>query len=229
MIEYCSSPFISMFLLAERVYSSQLKFIGSRYEVIENKAIIPNGIRSYVSNLPDKMIFLYSGTIASHYGIFEAIQFIHKMHRINNHIELRIVGFAPDNRVYKKLLKSIDECGYIKIEGGDHLISHNQILKEIQFSDFCLLPYRKNKGSEGRIPTKLFECLALEIPVIISPNPAWDSLIHENNAGIIYDFIKDDLPKENLFRQSFYGNNLSQNYLWDAEAKVLSTAVERLI
>jgi tRNA 2-selenouridine synthase SelU len=69
---------------------------------------------------------------------------------------MRIVGFAPDQKVYKRLLEKTQTCDYIKIEGGDKLVPHNQILKEIANADFCLLPYQKNKALKvGFLPNYL--------------------------------------------------------------------------
>jgi glycosyltransferase involved in cell wall biosynthesis len=229
MTEYICSPLVNMFFLAEKVYQKQLRFIGKRYQIIENKTIIPVDLlnRPQLSN--NKTIFLYSGTIAEHYGIFEAILFIDRLYQIYQNIELRIVGFAPDKRIFEKVRGMTQQKNYINIVGGDTLIPHYLILKEISTSDFCLLPYRKNRATEGRIPTKLYECLAMEKPVIISPDPIWETIISENNAGIAWDFTDESLPDQKLFGKSYYGNNLSMQYQWKAESKVVCQAVDDLI
>ena len=106
---------------------------------------------------------------------------------------------------------------------------HDQILNEIIKCDFCLLPYQKNRSTEGRIPTKLFECLALEIPVIITPNPAWDSLISKNNAGIIHDFKSVNTFLTNNLNTRYYGNNLSNDYTWQNSSDKLINTIQSLL
>lgn len=227
--ELLTKPFVAHYILAEKVYQSQLIFTKSKQEILENKAVIPLGLQKKKRTGKPKSTFLYSGTIARHYGIFDAISFIKKLYTLNKDIEFRIVGFAPDQNVLKLLRVHIAGCAFINIVGGNSLITHNQVLKEMANADFCLLPYQRNKSTEGRIPTKLYECLALEIPVIISPNEIWDPIIAKNNAGIIYDFQSGKIPLEKILSNSYYGNNLRESYLWKQEEFKLINIVERVI
>jgi glycosyltransferase involved in cell wall biosynthesis len=220
---------IDWFFLAEKVYANQLRFIGKRFQIIENKAIIPDNLLNKTSTSNIKTTFVYSGTIAEHYGIFEALRFIERLYQRNKNIELTIIGFAPDKKVFQKVRHIVDQKIYIKTLGGDAFIPHDQILKEISLCDFCLMPYRKNKATECRIPTKLFECLAMEKPVIISPDALWESIVNKNNAGIVWDFKEDNLPSEELLSKSFYGNDLALQHQWISESVQVSEAVIRLI
>lgn len=227
--EWITAPFFDRFILAEKVYKDQLRFMRTCYEVIENKAVIPAALKRTQSTNKPRTTFLYSGTIARHYGIFDAVNFIKTFHALNNDTELRIVGFAPDHKVFRSLSTEITGCNYIDIVGGNKLVPHNQILKEMTNADFCLLPYQNNKSTEGRMPTKLFECLALEIPMIITPNETWNSIIAENNAGIIHNFQSANIPLKKIESGSYFGNNLSNNYLWNQEQSKILNIVDRLI
>jgi glycosyltransferase involved in cell wall biosynthesis len=227
--EWATAALIDRFSLAEKVYQKQLTFIHSRFEVIENKAVIPAGLQRTQSQKKRSTTFLYSGTIAAHYGIFDAVNFIKQLHARNGDTELRIVGFAPDQKVLKLLCEQIADCDYIHMTGGNTLVPHHQVLNEIARADFCVLPYQPNESTEGRLPTKLFECLALETPVIITPNITWNNIITENNAGIIYDFRFGNLPIDQIEHNSYYGNNLADRYLWRTEASRLKQMVEQLI
>lgn len=218
-MEWMCNPMVDRYLLAEKVYEQQLCFCRNKSEVIENKAIVPFHLQPPI--FKDTTTFLYTGTIAVHYGIFEAIDFIKHIHKNDKSAQMRIVGYAPDKRVYKRLLDKTQTCDYIKIEGGDVLVPHNQILMEIANADFCLLPYQKNKSTEGRIPTKLYECLAMEKPVIISPNDTWNEIIKDNNAGIIHDFYAQTIPDLKFISKEYYGNQLSKNYSWKSEESKL--------
>ena len=229
LMEYLCSPMVNMFFLAEKIYTQQLKFIGTKYKIIENKAVIPENFPDNLMKSNHKITFLYTGTIAEHYGIFEAIRFIDRLYQVHQNIELRIVGFAPDEKVLLKTRGQTKSKDYIKFSGGDVFVPHIQILKEIRLCNFCLMPYRRNKATEGRIPTKLFECLVLETPVIISPDPIWETMMRKNNAGFIWDFMDSDVPAQDLLRQRFYGKNLSWQYRWNAESVLVAKAVDQLI
>jgi glycosyltransferase involved in cell wall biosynthesis len=227
--EVLTVPFIAHYTLAEKVYQSQLSFTKSKLEVIENKAVIPSELQRINRTDKAKRTFLYAGTIALHYGIFDAVNFIKELHALNNDVEFRIVGFAPDQNVLKQLRAVTANNDYIKLIGGNNLIAHNQILKEMAEAAYCLLPYQNNKSTHGRLPTKLFECLALEVPMIITPNETWNSIIAENNAGIIHNFQSANIPLKKIESGSYYGNNLSNNYLWNQEQSKIINIVDRLI
>ena len=228
-IELVSSLFIDQFILAEKVYLSQMKYLSKKAEVIENKALIPSHLKIIKQEDNENMVFVYSGTIAAHYGIFDAIDFIKNLKATINHIQFIIIGYAAKEKTYKKLQKAVHDLSYIKIIGGNRLVPHSQILTEMKRASFCLLPYQANKSTEGRIPTKLFECLVMEKPVIITSNPAWDSIINENNAGIIHDFKSESKALSNKLHKQFYGNNLSFQSMWGNSSDTLLKIVQKML
>lgn len=225
-IELAASLFIDKFILAEKVYLSQMKYLSSKAIVIENKALIPDYIKDETLTRNENLVFVYSGTIAEHYGIFDAVEFITKLKVTINHVKLVIIGYAAQDKIYRKLLKLTEKSRCIKIIGGDALVPHDQILMEMIKADFCLLPYQKHKSTAGRIPTKLFECLAMEKPVIITPNPVWNSIITQNNAGVIHDF-KSIIPSFNqILSKTYYGNKLSTQYEWKQSSDKLIETIQ---
>ena len=228
-IEVLSYPFINRYILAENVYLTQLKYTISKAIVIENKALIPENVRNMKVRKNKELTFVYSGTIAEHYGIFDAIKFISRLKSSTNHVKLIIIGFAPQRKIYQKVSAIVARLNYITIIGGDALVAHDQILMEMKKADFCLLPYQKNKSTTGRIPTKLYECLAMEKPVIITPNQAWNDIIVQNNAGIIFDLSSNSLFDTQQLYHQYYGNNLSRNYDWDNSSYKLLEIINELI
>ncbi len=229
IIEYVTSVFIDHFILAEKIYKKQLKFIEWKYDILENKAIINEIPKVKSRTNEDKMRLVYAGTIAEHYGIFDALNFCESINNENQILELYIVGYAHKSSVYQKLIEQTAGKPYIKIIGGNTLVTHNQILIEMSKADFCLLPYQYNKSIEGRIPTKLFECLAMEISVIISPNPSWTEIVKENNAGIIYEFQGLHAFNLNKLQNKYFGKSMSSQYLWDNNENRLLQIVNDVI
>jgi len=228
-IEKIACIFIDRIILAEKIYESQLKFVTKKSIVLENKALIPTEIFSDGFDTDKEIVLVYSGTIAEHYGIFDAIAFVKRLHESVKKIKLIIIGYASQVNIQKKLIAETEKDDYIEIIGNDRLVPHDQILMTINQSSMCILPYARNKSTEGRIPTKVFECLAMEKPVIISSNPAWNSIIKKNNAGIIYDFESQDEFDIMLLQGKFYGNNLSFQYTWESNSIAIIKLVVELI
>ena len=227
--KHCA-PFVDRFFLAEKVYSNQLPFIGKRYDIIENKAVMPNEmILNHTEPKSDKIKFVYSGTIAEHYGVFDAVNFVEHLYRSGLNLEFLIIGYASQISVLNKLRNLITNKNYIQISGGDQLVPHDQILIKIASADYCLLPYQENKCTEGRVPTKLFESIALKTPVIISPNTAWNYIIDEYKAGILFDFKSSPSPGIFSSTRSFYNIKSSKEATWSSCEDTLLDAVKILI
>jgi glycosyltransferase involved in cell wall biosynthesis len=227
--ELASSLFVNRFFLAEKIYRDQLRFAASNSVTIENKAFIPAYLNFDIRQNTKDLIFVYSGTIAEHYGIFKAIELVIGLRHKDKNAHLIIAGYAAQLKIYHKLVDRVARLEFIKLIGGNQLVPHDQILMEIKKADFCLLPYHTNKSTQGRIPTKLYECLVLEKPVIIPSNPAWDELIKKNNAGILYEFKQlDKFPFEKLYSK-FYGNDLTNESRWESISSILIDEVERIL
>jgi glycosyltransferase involved in cell wall biosynthesis len=231
LLEYATSPFVDSFLLAEKVYEQQLPFIRKRYVVIENKAILPKDLKKSLKTHGQRLRFLYCGTISRHFGAMDAITFFKKLQSFIPGSELVIAGHAPDKQFFSEILLTIVGIPSIQLVGNGDLVPHNDILKEMTQADFVLMPYHSDPSVDGRIPTKLFECLAMEIPVIISPNKDWSRLIIANNAGIIYDFksTTDTAFKKELLSVPFFGKHTSKYYLWTSCEKDLLAHIQAVL
>ncbi|MDN4164113.1 glycosyltransferase [Cytophagales bacterium LB-30] len=187
-IEYSTRPFIKGYLLAEACYKSQCGFIGAHHFLAENKYAGPVISRTKKEdNSPTHL--LYSGTIAESYGVFEAINFASALNKFLP-CSLTIIGYSSSSTTLDKIKQKIDNQSFITLIGGDHLVPHTQIIETISSADFGLIPYRNNPSTNTCIPTKLYEYLALQLPIICMPNPLWQALIQRHQAGIIHDFAQ---------------------------------------
>ena len=226
--EWISQPFIDKYFLAEKVYTKQIRFVQNKWVVLENKAVIPPKLLKNTKVKSENIVFVYSGTIAEHYGIFDAVSFIKNLKLKLDNVRLVIIGYAAQVKIYRKLMKFTEKLDYIKIIGGDEIVPHDQVLMEMSKADFCLLPYRSNKSAKGRIPTTLYECLSMEIPVIISLDSNWNKLITKNNAGFSFNFESNDPIPTELLSKEFYGNNTASKYRWDIVEPLLLNTIDDL-
>ena len=79
------------------------------------------------------------------------------------------------------------------------------------------------------MPTKLYECLAMEIPIIITPNPVWDAVIKKCNAGILFDFNADaEIVIQNL-KDTYYGKTPSSDFEWGSSSDRLLETIHSVI
>ncbi len=225
---------IDGYLLAERTYQRELaNRIHPQILVLENKyqGAIPQESKIVRITEGQKIKLLYSGTIATSYGVFEAIDLIIRLYLFDYRFELTIIGYSPNCRELTKVKNRIAPYPFIKLIGGDKPVDHAEILSAIHTHHIGLLPYRFNESTTLRVPTKLFEYLLNHLPVICSPNLIWGEYIQKFNAGIIIPF--SDLPKATdiknaILNTDFYTQGNPAELIWE-ESKLLDWYKEHFL
>ncbi|WP_161891174.1 glycosyltransferase family protein [Pontibacter russatus] len=232
-IEKSLARHIAHFFVAERSYIQELPFLG-RYTLLENKHKPAAGYRKpetpvQLQHTPLRL--LYSGTIARLYGIFEAIALAEKLHQLEPQTTLTIIGYSPDNTLYKEVLQQVQARPYICLIGGNSLVPHQRIVQAIAECNIGLLPYRPHTSTFRCIPTKLFEYAAHALPMVVQHNPLWHDFLQGQQAGLSIDFATTDAAA--LLRQirggRFYEPGVPSGVFWDSEErKLLAVAGELL-
>lgn len=228
--ERLTRPFINHYFLAESVYKSQCLFTKKKATVIENKYLdLGNNHLTVMNKIPDgKIRLLYSGTIAKEYGVFDAIYLMDQLNKISPKVELIIAGYCAKGSVLKKIFKQIKGKEYIELVGGSKPLPHSQIMELMSVADFALLPYQDSPAFEGKFPTKVYECIAKKIPMIISSRFEWNDFIERNNCGISHS-LRSGSAKElyhTLKTEKFYNRPIKDNISWNTEAKKLKLFFE---
>jgi glycosyltransferase involved in cell wall biosynthesis len=224
--EYLTRPIIYHYLLAEQCYQDELSFIENKYKIIENKALLtPKNKAAYQPSNLNIIQLIFTGTIAPSTGVFECIKLAKSLQNIEAKIRLKIVGYCAQESVLKQVKESIQNSDFIELIGGDKLVEHDVIINQIQSADFGLIYYPPNKANDSSIPTKLYEYLAHELPIIMDDKPHFTRLTNTYPASINVDFNKPDARQilEQIKNNKFYETTPKNEVLWTSEAfKIIS-------
>ena len=221
MKEWITSPVITHYLLAESTYQHELSFIGNKFTVIENKSILPEHFKRTTD--PGKIRLLFSGTIDSSTGIWEAISLAKILHELDSRVELQIIGYCAMESLRMEILKEISSVQFISCTGLNQLVNHSLIFDEIGKADAGIVYYPASVHNKNRIPTKIYEYLACQLPVLFDGSAAWKEIIVMNKAGMELDFRNPNLQQilNQLNSRDFYPKPVD-NALWnDEESKFL--------
>lgn len=232
-IEKLTSAKVSHFLLAEKSYATELSFIDDRFTLIQNKYKKPHDFYEKPTPvfLKDKALkFIFSGTIAEEYGIYEAITLAEEFHKLDSRTSLTIIGYCAKNETWQRVQNLTKGKRFIKVIGGDKLLPHTDIIHEIRSSNVGLLPYQPNESTFSCIPTKLYEYMAYGLPILITENPIWHTLVKHNDAGVSIDFRNTNVPRlEQLLQgNEFYSLGIPKDIFWDDEEKKLLGLIRTL-
>ncbi len=217
-------PFVNNYFSAETGYLSEMPFIQNKATLILNKfapTLLP--IERYKSST--KNHFLYSGTIAEHYGIFDIIKFIKSLQIINPEIKLTIIGYCANEKTLSVVKDIIKNHNFIELIGGDERVNHQQILDQIQVADFGIICYKNNPSTNNCFPTKLYEYLHYQLPIINLTTNTWSNqkLVSSAILEINTDIENTTNVLEKITSHLFYKNNYSQDIYWESEEKKLFT------
>jgi len=228
-LERLSTSIIDGYILAEKTYDKELSFHKKNYCILENK--FAGSFNEIGINLKNKKkCFVFTGTISVEYGIWEALHFVEKLHKIDNEVRLVIVGHVVNKSLKEELHQFLDSKPYIELKEGNPLVPHQQIIDLFSRADFALLPYQPNLSTANCIPTKLYEALALKIPMLIQNNALWEEICVPYQAGIFIDFKNFNPEKiyQQLNESHFYKKNPGKEVLWETEEKKLMKFVSEL-
>lgn len=236
-IEKTSAYYVDHFIAAEKCYTSELTFLPEdKTTVVENKYYFINILKEKdLRTKPDihAIRCLFSGTISKETGVFDAIKLVSRLHEINKNIYLVLAGHFTNKSDFDKIKRISKQNRYIKILGNMFPMDHQEIINQISKSRFGIISYPINKITRNRIPTKLYEYLANQLPILCTINQAWNEIIAKYDGGIIVDFKNTtvDLILKYIETQKFYTTDLpNSQLLWvNEEVKLLKCVAQQVI
>jgi hypothetical protein len=244
-IENLSSYFIDYLLFAETCFVDELPFLSKKilYQIIENKLLINENFQKFAKKTYPKdtsqkiwhkiqnneeIKCIITGTISSNYGIFKAIKWIEKLQRVYPNASLKIVGRCMQTSEFVQIKEIVEKNP--KIYFNVNLltdVAHGEIMNSIAQADLALLPYNVQEAYKNRIPTKFYEYLYLQIPMIIQKNEVWENFLNQFSFknSVFIDFSEDNSEKSilnQLKSLKFYENVvLPKEIFWSFEREKL--------
>lgn len=220
--EWLSRPWINHYTLAEKAYQKQLPFIGEKFTVIENKYKALHDLAEEPTPVqPKGLKLLVTGTLSASNGLFDAIKVADALYALDQRVQLHLVGrcaLVADRRQLDELMYTRP---YVQLEGGEALAPHKKVIEAIQAADFGLVFKKSNQGvNDEKILTRLYEYVALGLPMLILPLPQWVAYCATHQAALTVDpqhFNAQDILSE-MKTQTFYSQGNKQDVLWTNEA-----------
>jgi hypothetical protein len=92
------------------------------------------------------------------------------------------------------------------------------------------MPYGNLPQIRHCFPTKIFEAVALNCPILISYGEIWNNFITNYSAGLLVDF-RQDIPIEVIHEarsHQFYPHSTPDTIYWETQENLLQEAVIKL-
>lgn len=223
---------IDLYLLAEKCYETEMPE-KKPFLFLENKFNGPIRRKSPIPLKGKKSIRLcMTGTITPAFGIGDAVIWFEEILKNFPDSELVIAGHCPLLSFREKLEKTANEIPSITLQLDQNPVAHEALIKAMTSSDFALLPYQNHPAIRDKMPTKLFECAALGIPVLISQNPIWEKFLADFSGGYTIDFLNPSEAVDSLkaaLDLTFFTSVPPESILWKTEKLHFQRAIQNLL
>ncbi len=224
-----------------------VKDIGRHYpDVIPEKQLLVRNIPQLghfekvpVNGKKTKNQFIYIGTMVEDRGIKELVDAF-RLFR-NKHPEYKLYLIGPFKSAdYKQKVKNFIAEQNLKdwvILTGE--VPYDKIPSMLKESKVGLLNFLPTPNNIHGLPNKLFEYMAVGLPVIASDFPNYREILTENDAGICADSTKPEVVAEAMEKladnedmrlaMGESGKRLVQtSYSWEKESQKIIKAIEGL-
>jgi len=178
---------------------------------------------------------IYHGTITQRYGPDILLQAVNLLREDIPDIHVTIHGKGEFLDELKSLASDLKLGDHVRF--SDQFVPTAELSQMILRSDVEVVPYRRNIFTDGILPTKLLECVALGVPVIASRTPAIeayfdDSMVRyftpgevEELADCIRELYQD---RDKLAQIARNADRFNQEYSWSVLSANYTSLVDKL-
>lgn len=231
MVESLSKSWIDLYFFAEKCYQTELP--SFRPSIVFQNTYSGKEIHEQNIKLSkDKPLrFLITGTLTPVYGTIEGIYWFKELLKHYSNSTLQILGHCPSLDFEQELIDLIYHETKISLNSSQYPIPYQQLIEATQATDIVLLPYHQLPSISPKIPSKVFECMALKKPMIYQKNQKLTEFIAPYKAGLAIDFNNLDSVediKNKILSTEFYSTERIDNALWKTRENEFLNTIQRI-
>ncbi|MBN2410429.1 glycosyltransferase family 4 protein [candidate division KSB1 bacterium] len=166
--------------LEDRGYKHKVKVVlnGTNTDLFENKG---QAIKTRLG-LNEKFVVLYAGIIGIAQGMEQLCDVVNTM-KSNKNVHFVFIGEGPVKSTVHKIKqeKSLNNLTLLDE------VPREIIPDYISAADCCIVPLKKNRLFLGALPSKMFDVMACERPVILSVDGEARTVLEDAKAGIFVE------------------------------------------
>ncbi len=170
---------------AKNYYIEEFGVEANKISVVPNFANLPLPLEEYdqklVEKYKSKKTLIYFGDISTRRGIIELINVAIKQ-KDNPTFHFVFIGAGTGvtdlkEIIEKENLSNVDILGYIPM---------NKAFTIIEACSIGVCPFHRNIHHDTTYANKMYQYMALGLPLIVSDCPAQATIVKEENAGVIF-------------------------------------------
>ncbi|MEB1808297.1 MAG: glycosyltransferase family 4 protein [Bacillaceae bacterium] len=150
--------------------------------------------------LEDQFIILFAGNIGAAQGLDVVIPAAKTFKQEGVPITFLFIGEGVEKQRLKQEANEMDLHNVVVLES----MKKHELVDYYEAADMCLVSLKKHPLFNITIPSKIFDCMAMNKPIIIGVDGEAREIVEENDAGIFFepedpaDFVE---KIKNIYRQ----------------------------
>jgi glycosyltransferase involved in cell wall biosynthesis len=229
--EHLLHRWVDQVILAERVYENQLSFLRRPFVVLENKFNKDILVNHQVHKVEGPIKLVFSGTISTDFGVWDAIHIARKLVAQNIDVTLKIIGHCPERKLFDQLTQTADKEIFIELNISKEPIVHAQIIQSLLEADAGMIFYQNLPHLMGKRPSTVFELLALNKPFLVPRGSFILDAFNQPLQAIPINQHENAIKLDrNQINKHIDSNHDPSPYCWsETEAALISDIIEGAI
>lgn len=198
-------------------------------------SIFNNRSNSKEKSDKNKYVVMYHGIIIKRYGFEELLNAVNLLKDKIPGLELRIYGTGEDMSLFLELVQKLNLEKIVKYFGQ---VPIEKIVEIIPECNVGIIPNRLTPFTKINLPTRIFEYLHLNRPVVVPRTQGIKDYFDEssifyfntgdaeNLANVILDVYSNPTKTLDVVNK---GNQIYQNYRWELQSKNLIKIYDELL
>jgi len=198
-------------------------------------SIFNNRSNSKEKSDKNKYVVMYHGIIIKRYGFEELLNAVNLLKDKIPGLELRIYGTGEDLPIFIEMVQKLDLENIVKYFGQ---VPIEKIVEIIPECNVGIIPNRLTPFTKLNFPTRIFEYLHLNRPVVVPRTQGIKDYFDEssifyfnagdaeNLANVIFNVYSNPTKTSDVVNK---GYNIYQNYRWEQQSKNLIKIYEELL
>jgi glycosyltransferase involved in cell wall biosynthesis len=229
IVQSAAYRILNGFILAEDKYGDY--FPGSRKTCVVHNYPMLDRLAAHESSAKQPSTLVYIGSISSNRGVYQLIEIVEHLRQRVPDVRLVLIGPFTADSLERDVRERITAAGlepHVEILGKMKNVEAYPVVARCMIGLALLLPEPNFAKS---LPTKMFEYMALGLPVVVSDFPLWKAIVDEHDAGAAVDPLRPESAAEAIHGMltdtaryaQLSGNAVraASRYSWETESRTL--------